>query len=135
MLPRSTCASKAQAKAKARSTNLIMDLLKTTYEINYHLRHLKAIFFLTAQALPTLVQQGHNAFRAKDWPRAERLFSEAVRSEPTSAPAHKWLGMTYAAQEKFALAEAPFRRACELDQKEPDACYYWGRTLFSLSRF
>ena len=43
--------------------------------------------------------------------------------------------MTYAAQEKFLAAGAHFRRACELDQKESDACYYWGRTLFSLSRF
>ena len=76
-----------------------------------------------------------NAFRVKDWPRAEWLFLEAIRAQPASAPAHKWLGMTYAVQEKFVLSEGPFRRACELDQREPDACYYWGRTLFSLSRF
>ena len=43
--------------------------------------------------------------------------------------------MTYAAQEKYELAEQPFRRACEIDPKEPDACYYWARTLYSLSRF
>jgi tetratricopeptide (TPR) repeat protein len=71
----------------------------------------------------------------KDWPSAERLFAEAIRSQPASALAHKWLGMTYAAQEKFVTAEAQFRRACELNQHESDACYYWGRTLFSLSRF
>src|SRR5438128_12692268 len=68
-----------------------------------------AIVLLTAQALSTVIQQGQNAFRVKDWPRAEWLFSEAVRAQPMSAPA--------------------------LDRKEPDACYYWGRTVFSLSRF
>lgn len=96
----------------------------------------KAIVLLASSQLqPAGLQQGQNAFRAKDWPRAERLFAEAVRSQPMSAVAHKWLGMTYAAEEKFVLAEAPFRRACELDRNEPEACYYWGRTLFSLSRF
>jgi len=43
--------------------------------------------------------------------------------------------MTYAAQEKFTLAEAPLRRACQLDSSDPDSCYYWGRTLFALRRF
>jgi Flp pilus assembly protein TadD len=88
-------------------------------------RYWKAIVFpALSQVLPTVLQQGRNAFRAKDWARAERLFDEAVRSQPARAPAHKWLGMTYAAQGKFVLAEEPFRRACEIDQKEPDACYY-----------
>ena len=75
------------------------------------MRYSKAIVILAAQALSTVLQQGQNAFRVKDWPSAERLFSDAVRAQPTSAPAHKWLGMTYAAQERFALAEAPFRSA------------------------
>jgi tetratricopeptide (TPR) repeat protein len=100
------------------------------------LRHWKSILLLaSSQALTTLLQQGQDAFKAKDWPRAERLFAEAVRAQPGSAAAQKWLGMTYAAQEKFVLAEAPFRRACEMNRNEPEACYYWGRTLFSLSRF
>ena len=71
----------------------------------------------------------------QDWPKAERLFTEAIRSAPNRAWPYKWLGMTYAAQEKYELSEPPFRRACEIDPKEPDVCYYWGRTLFSLSRF
>jgi enediyne biosynthesis protein E4 len=98
--------------------------------------HWKAIVLLgVAQGLTSLLQQGQNAFRAKDWPAAERLFSEAVRARPTSAVANKWLGMTFAAQEKYALAERLFHRACELDRREQDVCYYWGRTLYSLSRF
>lgn len=79
--------------------------------------------------------EGRNAFQHKDWARAERIFRDAIRAEPGRAWAYKWLGMTYAAQEKYEIAEQPFRRACEIDQKEPDACYYWGRALYSLSRF
>src|SRR5258708_27826479 len=45
MLPRSTCASKAQTKTKARSINLISDLLETILGGCYHMRHSKAIVF------------------------------------------------------------------------------------------
>jgi enediyne biosynthesis protein E4 len=100
------------------------------------LRIWKAIALLTAApGLTNLLQQGQNAFRAKDWPAAERSFTQAVRTQPRSALANKWLGMTYAAQEKYLQAEPPFRKACELDPREPDVCYYWGRALFTLSRF
>jgi tetratricopeptide (TPR) repeat protein len=100
------------------------------------LRYWKAIALLAAaQASTSLLEQGQRAFRSRDWPKAEQLFQDAVRSRPASAPAYKWLGMTYVAQEKYALAEAPLRRACEIDAKEPEACYYWGRALFTLSRF
>lgn len=78
---------------------------------------------------------GQAAFRVRDWPAAERHFAQALRDRPGSGAAHKWLGMTYAAQEKFTLAEAPLRRACQLDASDPDSCYYWGRTLFALGRF
>ena len=88
-----------------------------------------------SQVLPRLLEDGRNAFRHKDWLNAERLFLEAINSQPNRAWPYKWLGMTYAAQEKFEQAERPFRRACEIDSKEPDACYYWGRTLYFLSRF
>src|SRR6266851_2285375 len=45
MLPRSTCASKAQTKTKARSINLISDLVETILGGCYHMRHSKAIVF------------------------------------------------------------------------------------------
>ncbi len=81
------------------------------------------------------LQPGQRAFRDKDWPSAQRLFAEAIRLEPANPAAHKWLGMTFAAQEKYLDAELPFRRSCELAPADPDTCYYWGRTLFTLSRF
>ena len=94
-----------------------------------------AVLALAAMQQPRPLQQGQKAFSIKDWPAAERAFQQAIAAQPASALSHKWLGMTYAAQEKFLLAEEPFRRACELNAKDADACYYWGRTLYSLSRF
>jgi hypothetical protein len=100
------------------------------------LRQWKAIALLAAaQGFTTLLQDGQHAFRVRDWVKAERAFAAAVRLQPSSALAQKWLGMTYAAEEKYILAEPPFHTACELDPKEPDVCYYWARTLFTLSRF
>lgn len=82
----------------------------------------------------TPLERGQAAFQVKDWPAAQRWFAEALRATPADGAVHKWLGMTYAAQEKFVLAEAPFRRACELKPADPDACYYHGRTLYVLGR-
>lgn len=82
-----------------------------------------------------LLDKGRRAFHVQDWPAAERWMVEALRREPANASAHKWLGMTYAAQPaKATLAEAPLRRACDLNPNEPEACYYLGRTLFALGR-
>ena len=43
--------------------------------------------------------------------------------------------MVYTAQQKFEAAEAPFRRACEIDPREELACYYLGRADYALSRY
>jgi Flp pilus assembly protein TadD len=51
--------------------------------------------------------------------------------------AAKWKaqGVTLAARGDYAGAEEPFHRACLLDPKLPDACLYFGRTLYLLDRF
>ncbi|MBI1792184.1 MAG: VCBS repeat-containing protein, partial [Acidobacteria bacterium] len=82
----------------------------------------------------TPLARGLEAFRQRDFAAAERSFQEAIRQQPSSARAHKLLGMTYATQDKYAQAQAFFERACTLDPKEEDACYYLGRTYFTLSR-
>ncbi|MCC6392494.1 MAG: tetratricopeptide repeat protein, partial [Bryobacterales bacterium] len=91
--------------------------------------------FLFFQSSFNSLEQGKQAFRVKNWPAAEHLFTQAIQSAPRAAAPYKWLGMTYAAQEKYLLAEEPFRRACSLDPKEPQACYYLARTLFLNNRF
>ena len=60
------------------------------------------------------LQRGQAAFRRGDWAEAEKSFLAAVGEKPGSAAALKWLGMVYTAQNKFDLAAAPFRRACEM---------------------
>src|ERR1700693_5688118 len=75
-------------------------------------------FALAAPAGSDALQRGQAAFRRGDWAEAEKSFLAAVREKPGSAAALKWLGMVYTAQNKFDLAEAPFRRACEIDTRE-----------------
>jgi len=93
------------------------------------------VLLLFAILRASALESGQAAFRVRDWPAAERHFAQALREQPGSGAAHKWLGMTYAAQGKFTLAEGPFRRACQLDSNDPDSCYFWGRTLYTLGRW
>jgi Flp pilus assembly protein TadD len=39
------------------------------------------------------------------------------------------------AREQYAEADEPLRKACERAPSDPDACYYYGRNLYSLNRF
>jgi tetratricopeptide (TPR) repeat protein len=81
------------------------------------------------------LQRGEEAFRRQDWGQAENSFLAAVRQDPSSAIALRWLGMAYAAQQQFDLAEPPFRRACEIDPRDELACYYLGRADYAINRF
>ncbi len=47
----------------------------------------------------------------------------------------KALGVAYAAGKEYAQAEPPFRRACGLDAKLEDACYFHARVLYALDRY
>ena len=47
----------------------------------------------------------------------------------------KALGVVYAARREYASAEPPLRRACELDAKAEDACYFHARALYALDRY
>jgi Tfp pilus assembly protein PilF len=83
----------------------------------------------------TALERGIEAFARRDFITAEREFLQAVRDQSANARAHKFLGMVYTAQERFQLAEVPFRRACTIDPREENACYYLGRLYHTLSRF
>jgi Flp pilus assembly protein TadD len=64
---------------------------------------------------------------------------EALRGSLALRPGHaatwKALGVAYAEGGDYAAAEQPFHRACLLNSGEPDACLYFGRTLYLLDRF
>jgi Tfp pilus assembly protein PilF len=83
----------------------------------------------------TSLERGIEAFGRRDFVSAERELLQAIREQPSDARAHKFLGMVYSAQEKFQLAEEPFRKACFIDPKEENACYYLGRLYYTLNRF
>lgn len=93
------------------------------------------LFAVAMEAGPDHMQRGQEEFRRGEWAQAEISFAAATEENPGSASAYKWLGMVYAAQKQFTLAEPPFRRACELDPREDLACYYLGRTDYALGRF
>ena len=43
--------------------------------------------------------------------------------------------MVFASRGEFDRAETPFFNACERQPSLPDACLYYGRTLYLLNRF
>jgi len=54
---------------------------------------------------------------------------------PSDAVKWKALGVSRATRGDYGGAEEPFHRACLLAPKLPDACLYFGRTLYLLDRF
>ncbi len=67
-------------------------------------------------------------------PETARL-EEAVRQSPSSAVAWKALGLRMAAGGSLDAALAPLAKACELAPQDEDACYFLGRTLYTLGRY
>lgn len=82
-----------------------------------------------------LFREGERLFNKRDIDAAIIAFQRAVESKPDYAPAWKSLGVAYATRGDFDRAEAPFRNACERQASLPDACLYYGRTLYLLNRF
>ena len=74
-------------------------------------------------------------FQSNRLVEAQTQFEEATRRAPDHAQAWKGLGMAHAAQGNFRLAEDPFRKACEFDPQDQDACYYLGLASYNLSRY
>ncbi len=81
-----------------------------------------------------LETDGWKAFQSRDFKAAEKSFLQLTREKQTNAHAWKLLGMTYAAEEKYNLAEPAFYRSCTLNNEEQNACYYLARTNFTLGR-
>ncbi len=79
-------------------------------------------------------EQGADLFRQGQWEPARLRLEAAVQSKP-DAFCWKSLGVVYAALGDMRRAEPPFAKACGMNPKEPDACYFWARALYSLDRF
>ncbi|HYP14929.1 MAG TPA: FG-GAP-like repeat-containing protein, partial [Bryobacteraceae bacterium] len=74
------------------------------------------------------------AIASGDYERAAKLARDAAAASPRSAKPWKLLGMAFAARQDFGSAAEPFRRACELDASEENACYYHGRNQYALGQ-
>jgi tetratricopeptide (TPR) repeat protein len=85
------------------------------------------------QAAP--LQEAITAFRAGRMKEALALLEKAANLEPERAEVWTWVGRVYAAQGQWERSVLCFQRACELNPKEEDACYYLGRNLYTLNRF
>jgi len=90
---------------------------------------------MNAQSQPSDYDRGVAAFDQRNYPEAATLLERAAHAQPENAQAWKALGVVYTALEQYGRAEVPFRRACELGPRLPDACYFYGRTLYVLNRF
>ncbi len=81
-----------------------------------------------------LCQSGSRRFSEGKLDDAAALLERAVQ-QGADARCWKALGVVYAAQGKYDAAERPFHAACESEPRLPDACLYYGRTLYLLNRF
>jgi tetratricopeptide (TPR) repeat protein len=62
------------------------------------------------------------------------LFLQAEQI-PSNAAEWKRQGLALAADRKLAAAVAPLTKACDLDPRDEEGCYYLGRTLNALGRW
>jgi Tfp pilus assembly protein PilF len=93
-----------------------------------------ALFSLLLQASADY-QQGVSLFERGELDAAIAPLTRAVEASPKDAQAWKVLGVVYAAKGDYALAEEPFRRACELKPDLVDACYFLARARYARDRF
>ena len=88
-----------------------------------------------AQDADESFRQGERFLAERQWEAAFTALQRAVKLQPGHARAWKALGLGYASQGNFDGAETSFRNACEREAALPDACLYYGRTLYLLNRF
>lgn len=94
-----------------------------------------ALVLAAADDPDALYREGLRLFSAGQPQAAIETFRKAIEVRPSQAETWKALGVVFAAQGDYVHAEEPFHRACLLNARLPDACLYFGRTLYLLDRF
>jgi Flp pilus assembly protein TadD len=79
--------------------------------------------------------RGVALFEKGDPASALPFFDRAAKGDPQNAQKWKAAGAAYAALKQYADAEEAFGRACKLNYKLPDACFFHARALYALDRF
>jgi tetratricopeptide (TPR) repeat protein len=90
---------------------------------------------VTALAQTSDYDRGVALFQKGDYAAAIPFLTRAAEAHSQNAQAWKALGAAHAAGGQYHQAEPAFRKACQLDAKLPDACYYEGRALYALDRY
>ena len=83
----------------------------------------------------TAFDRGMDAWKAGDRARAARELEQAVREHPNDAKAQSMLGRFYLEGSGSWKAKVPLRRACALNPREPEACFWSGKAAYRLSLF
>ena len=91
------------------------------------------LFQLAAAANP--YEQGVRLIELGKLPEARVQLEIAVKQMPGNAQAWKALGVASAMIGDYAAAEGPFGKACALNAKLADACYFHARALYALNQF
>ncbi len=80
-------------------------------------------------------RQGTAAFNAGRLGEAVEAYGKAVELEPGNAQYWKALGAAIAKSGDYRTSIEPFARACSLDERLKDACYYLGRNYYAVDRY
>lgn len=96
---------------------------------------LTALLATAGQAPDEAYQSGLVHLRQGRLPEAAATLENVVTQKPKFAPAWFALGVSRAAQGDYSNAEPAFARACSLQPKLADACFYHGRALYLVNRF
>jgi Flp pilus assembly protein TadD len=96
---------------------------------------LLAVALAFAQDAGEAFRRGSKLFAEGKLDAALSAFRETVALQPRHAPAWKAIGVALASRGNIDGAETSFRNACEFESTLPDACLYYGRTLYLLNRF
>jgi Flp pilus assembly protein TadD len=94
-----------------------------------------AFAFCAFAQSPADYEQGVALFDSGQFAAALPFLDRAAKADPQNAQKWKAVGVTYAALKKYVDAEETLGRACRLDYKVPDACFFYARTLYALDRY
>lgn len=92
------------------------------------------LLLLLLLAPPDAYLRGVQALDENRLEEAIGLLQQAVQQEPLNAQRWKALGVAFAKGEDYRSSIEPFAKACSLNEKLADACYYQGRGLYAVDR-
>jgi Flp pilus assembly protein TadD len=90
---------------------------------------------MAAENPDELYRQGMRLLAERKPDEALAAFRRVTELSPKYAAAWAAIGVVHASRGDYPDAEEPFHRACLLNPSLPDACLYFGRTLYLEDRF